>query len=127
MLLSTKIMFLSHTSCYYQQKSCYYQTPCAIIHETYVIIVLVLLSDTSTTHVIIKHMLLSDTSCFYQTPHVIIKQIMILFNNSCHCQTPHVIINISTKYPYTSINTMIYHRSPRSSLRNWFEHSLSRL
>ena len=68
MLLSTKIMLLSHTSCYYQQKSCYYQSPHAIIHKTYAFILqLVLLSEISTTHVITKHiMLLSDTSCYFQ-------------------------------------------------------------
>ena len=69
MLSSTKIMLLSHTSTYYQQKSFYYQTHHAIIHKTYVIIIqLVILSDTSTTHDII-------------TLHFIVRQLMLLSNN----------------------------------------------
>ena len=108
MLLSTKIMLLSHTSCYYQQKSCYYQTPHAIIHKTYVIIVqLVILSDTSTTHVI-KHIIF------------IIRYLMLLSDTSFYYQTTHVITNTLTYYPYTSYHTIIHQCSPHSS---WCETS----
>ena len=58
-------------------------------------------SDTSTTHIIIRHIiLLSDT-------YVIFKQITLLSDNSRYYQTPHIIINTSTYYSYTWYNTII--------------------
>ena len=75
-------------------KTCHYQTPHAIIHKTYVTIVqLVLLSDTSTTHVIIRHlMLLSNKSCYYQTTHVIMKDPMLLSTPQPIILTLHTIL-----------------------------------
>ena len=58
-------------------------------------------SETSTTHVIIKHMMLLSE------PYVVLKQIMLLSNNSCYDQTPHIIINTSTYYSYTSYRAII--------------------
>ena len=84
MPLSPQIMLLSHTSCYYQQKSCYYQTFHAIIHKTYVFIVQnVLLSDTSTNHVIIKQLMLLSTP----QPIILTLHIILLFPRAAlaHC------------------------------------------
>ena len=108
MLLSTKIMLLSHTSCYYQQKSCYYQSPHAIIHKTYAIILqLVLLSDISTTHVITKHiMLLSDTSCYYQHLNLLSSQFISYYYSTV--QPPLIVAQLEER-------SLITRKGPGSS------------
>ena len=104
MLLSARLILLSHASRYYQYNSCYLLTKCILL---------------STTHAIINNMMLCSTNyyqqnpSYYQTTHIQTpQQLMLLSNTSCYYQHLNLLSLHSISYYYLT-------GSPGSSWRNW--------